>query len=100
MSPIWGSHGGSCDPKGTSVMSRHITALTAAAVTLVFATGAASGAHGGGQTPPQNLAPPSISGSTQVPNNLTASPGSWKGNGLKYAYQWLECDSNGASCSA
>ena len=82
-------------------MSRHITALTAAAVTLVLATGTASGGHGGGgQTPPQNLTPPAISGNPQVPNTLTTSPGTWRGNGLKYAYQWLACDSAGANCSA
>jgi hypothetical protein len=82
-------------------MSRHITGLCAAAVTLVLATGAASGAKGGGgQTPPQNLTPPTVSGNPQVPNTLTAAPGTWKGNALKYAYQWLECDSSGANCNA
>jgi Polysaccharide lyase len=89
--------------EGIVVMSRRITALTAAAVTLVLATGiAAAGANGvkQGQAPPQTVAPPSISGTPQVPNTLAASTGTWQGNGLKYAYQWLACDSTGAKCSA
>src|SRR5437868_2559330 len=82
-------------------MSRRITAVICAVVTLVLATGGASGgsrAHG--QQAPNNLTPPSISGTAQVPNTLTASTGTWQGKVLKSAYQWLRCDSNGASCTA
>src|ERR671937_2206558 len=88
-------------PEGTTVMSRRITALSAAVVALVLATGVASAGSGkGGAPPPQNVAPPTVSGVPQVPNTLTASTGTWQGNGVKYAYQWLACDSTGASCSA
>jgi hypothetical protein len=83
-------------------MSRRITAaLAAAAVTLILASGGASGrSNAPGQQLPQNLTLPSISGSTVLPNTLTAGTGTWKGKGLKFAYQWLRCDSGGASCSA
>src|SRR5438874_2509625 len=81
-------------------MSRHITALTAAAVTLVLATGTASGGHGGGQTPPQNLTPPAINGNSQVPNTLTASNGTWRRTTpMTYTYQWHRCDASGQACA-
>lgn len=39
---------------------------------------------------PQNLAPPSISGTAQAGQQLTASPGVWTGNPAPaYSYQWL-----------
>jgi hypothetical protein len=82
---------------------RRITAvLGAAAVTLILASGGASGRAGGapGQQSPTDQTPPSISGSAVVTNSLTASTGTWQGKGLKYAYQWLRCDSAGASCGA
>jgi Polysaccharide lyase len=83
-------------------MSRRITAaLAAAAVTLILASGGASGrSTAPGQQLPRNQAPPSISGTAVVPNTLTAGTGTWQGKGLKFAYQWLRCDSAGASCSA
>jgi Polysaccharide lyase len=83
-------------------MSRRITAaLAAAAVTLILASGGASGrSTAPGQQLPQNQTLPSITGSAVVPNTLTLSTGTWKGKGLKFAYQWLRCDSAGAGCSA
>jgi hypothetical protein len=82
-------------------MSRRITAgLTAAALTLTLATAGATGSSTPGKQPPQNQAPPAVSGSAKVPNTLTASTGAWTGKALKYAYQWLRCDSGGAGCSA
>jgi hypothetical protein len=89
-------------PDGRDVMSRRITtAVSAAALTLVLATAIASGGgNAPGQKPPKNLTPPSVSGVAQVPDTLSSSTGTWQGKGLKYAYQWLRCDSAGASCGA
>jgi Polysaccharide lyase len=83
-------------------MSRRITAaLAAAAVTLILASGGASGrSTAPGQQLPKNQTLPTVSGSAVVSNTLTAGTGSWQGKGLKFAYQWLRCDSAGASCSA
>lgn len=82
---------------------RRITAaLGAAAVTLILATGGASGRAGTapGQQAPVDKTPPSISGSAVVANTLSANTGTWQGKALKFAYQWLRCDSGGATCSA
>jgi hypothetical protein len=49
--------------------------------------------------PPSNTNPPSISGTAQDSQTLTASNGSWSGTApLSYSYQWEACNSAGAAC--
>ena len=74
-------------------------ALAAAAVSIMFVTGVASGASSWGSAP-VNVTPPSISGTSEVGMTLTARYGKWRGKNLKYAYSWLRCDSTGRSCGA
>jgi len=45
--------------------------------------------------PPQNTAPPVISGTATRTSTLSASTGTWTGPGLSYAYQWQEDAGNG-----
>lgn len=49
-----------------------------------------------GVTAPTNTAPPTISGTPQVGQTLTASTGSWNGGPTHYTYRWLDCA--GSSC--
>jgi hypothetical protein len=49
--------------------------------------------------PPVNTSPPTITGTAQQGQTLTANPGSWTGTQpINYAYQWRQCTSTGTSC--
>ena len=63
------------------------------------ATSSATGSIRPGAAPPSNTSLPSISGSARDGSLLTASHGNRSNNPSSYAYQWLRCDSAGASCN-
>jgi PKD repeat protein len=58
--------------------------------------------NGASSTPsaPVNTSPPTISGTAQSGQTLTANPGTWTGTQpISYGYQWQRCDSGGANCA-
>jgi hypothetical protein len=53
-----------------------------------------------GGTPPANTSAPTISGTAQDNQTLTAHNGSWSGTDPKtYSYAWQRCDAGGDNCS-
>jgi hypothetical protein len=77
--------------------------LTAAfAVPLAVFSGmgsAASGTAAQAQYAPSNTAAPTISGTAQEGQKLTATTGTWSSStDVKYAFQWQRCNSTGAAC--
>ena len=52
----------------------------------------------GAELAPKNTARPVISGTPQVGQTLTATPGTWTGSPSTFTYQWQRCDSAGANC--
>lgn len=74
-----------------------IPVLLAACAALVLAPGGAAARN----ATPANTAPPTISGTPQVGQTLTASPGTWNSSTTPtYAYQWQRCDSAGNNCAS
>lgn len=50
--------------------------------------------------PPVSRTPPTISGSAQDGQTLTAAPGTWTGSPTGYSYQWYRCDDELDACDA
>ena len=49
---------------------------------------------------PVNSSPPTIAGSAQPGQTLTAATGSWANEPTSFAYQWSRCDGAGANCAS
>jgi hypothetical protein len=80
-------------------MKRQISVAIAVVAAAVLAA-VAFGAPAKLAAKPSNTSPPSISGTAQVGNTLTADHGNWNGSQpLSYQYQWRRCDGNGGSCA-
>jgi hypothetical protein len=83
---------------GRRALTMVLLALVATAIGAVF-----GGVRVGGAAPqvaPSNQTPPTISGTPQVGQTLTADPGQWNGTTpITFTYQWRRCDDNGGSCS-
>ena len=52
------------------------------------------------KTPPTNSVPPTISGTPQAGQTVSADPGAWSGSQpIRFSYRWRRCDSSGAGCA-
>jgi hypothetical protein len=52
-------------------------------------------------TAPSNTSLPTVAGTAQEGQALTAAAGSWSGSTpMTYAYQWRRCDASGGACSS
>ena len=89
--------------KQKRLQRRALTAIVIAV--LATAIGAVFGAAGSGQaassaTAPKNTTEPSISGTAQQGQTLSANHGDWSGTApITYHYQWQRCDAKGGSCA-
>jgi hypothetical protein len=55
--------------------------------------------HVKGALTPLNVSPPTITGTPQQGQTLTASPGTWNVDDVTLGYQWQHCDAAGANCT-
>jgi Hypothetical glycosyl hydrolase family 15 len=51
-------------------------------------------------SPPENTAPPTITGTAQQGQTLTEHHGTWTNEPTSYTYQWQQCTNKGASCTS
>jgi hypothetical protein len=67
---------------------------------VVASGGGPVGQPGVQPTPPTVSSPPTVSGTAQIGQMLTATTGVWAGTSpIAYAYGWLSCDSAGNNCT-
>jgi len=75
-----------------------ISLLGLAAVSAAIVAG---GSNAASAAVPKNTSLPTISGTQQAGNTLTATNGEWSGTQpLSYVYHWLRCNKSGNSCYA
>ena len=75
-------------------------AALVAAVTAFAGSGFAEGSAAQANYAPSNTSPPTISGTAQVGQTLTASIGTWTYQSTPtYTYAWSRCNEVGSSCS-
>src|SRR5271167_4522061 len=80
--------------------TRAFTRLLAAAVSLLTACCFLALASSALAWPPTNTSPPTITGTAQQGKTLTEHHGEWLNFPTGYSYQWLRCNSSGASCAS
>jgi hypothetical protein len=74
--------------------------IAVAAIVIGAVFGSPLSGEAAGQAAPANTATPSISGTPQEGQTLTASNGTWSGSPTGFTYAWSRCDQNGDTCTA
>jgi hypothetical protein len=76
---------------------RVVVSASACAVAALVLAAAGTAAR---DAAPSNTAAPTISGTPQAGQTLTAQPGTWSGSQpITYSYQWQRCNENGSACN-
>ncbi len=88
-------------PRGLLVAALSLVAVVAGTVAVTSGRAAGSSSTAEYQyAAPVNTAAPTISGSPQVGQTLTATNGTWTSDSsVTYSYQWTSCDAQGNSCA-
>jgi hypothetical protein len=81
---------------GRRGLTAALIAVSALVIGAVF--GVATNGQAAGTSKPVNTSPPTITGTTEPGEVLTANPGIWTGGNLTFTYRWLRCDATGNSC--
>lgn len=81
----------------SALVEAGIKPVTAAATARLEALIAA---HIGAALAPVDVAPPTVTGTAQQGQTLTAAPGTWSVTDTAFTYQWQHCDATGANCVA
>ena len=82
----------------TLVLASLLAAGLAAFAAVGYAPGLATAAQA--QYAPSNTSPPTISGTAQQGQTLTATTGAWNGAPTSFSFQWLRCNAAGDACAA
>ncbi len=83
----------------TAQIGRKLRAVVTATNPLGQASAASKASKQIGPGAPVDIGAPSIGGSLQEGQTLTATAGEWAGTGpISFAYQWLRCSVAGGSC--
>lgn len=78
-----------------------IFAIASGSILLLLVAVAAFAGRGiaAQQAAPVNTSPPTVSGTPEAGQQLTATRGDWNGNPTDYNYVWRRCDRDGNSCA-
>ena len=53
----------------------------------------------GGELQPKSIGTPTVTGTPQVGQTLTAGTANWRNGAASFTYQWQKCDAQGANCA-
>lgn len=84
-------------PKRAALAGALVVCAAALALVVSLAVGVGAGTAAS-VAAPQNTALPTITGTPQVGQSLTAGNGSWSNSPTSFAYQWLRCNPGGNAC--